>query len=124
VAAQRLTIIVEPDGTVRHLVDDAHADIYNAFGPCVETWRNSHVETWSSLSWTARLWLVIQRRVPPAMLLPAALRPYRTRPLCNVFWADMRPVKGGVLGPFASHHLALAAEVAWLQEKNIPTGVV
>lgn len=35
--------------------------------------------------------------------------------------ADMTPVNGPVLGPFARRDVALAAEVAWLAEHSIPT---
>jgi hypothetical protein len=31
------------------------------------------------------------------------------------WWADLRPVAGPVLGPFAVRSLALDAEVAWLE---------
>lgn len=31
------------------------------------------------------------------------------------WWADMSPVGGGVLGPFANRSEALAAEQAWLE---------
>lgn len=35
--------------------------------------------------------------------------------------ADMGPVGGPVLGPFASRREALAREVAWLTDHGIPT---
>ena len=36
---------------------------------------------------------------------------------CGLWWADMEPVSGPVLGPFQTRGQALAAEVAWLVGK-------
>lgn len=39
---------------------------------------------------------------------------------CEGGWsADLRPVGGPVLGPFALRSAALAAEVAWLEENRL-----
>ena len=116
-----LKIIIERNGTVRHLVDDAHMALGAAFGERIDTWRNSHVESWSSLSWSARWCLLVTRRAPLAMLLPAVFRPRRCAPLYNAFWADMRPVGGPVLGPFQKHSDAIKAEVALLLAHSLPT---
>lgn len=40
---------------------------------------------------------------------------------CEGGWsADLVPVGGPVLGPFAKRSEALAAEVRWLEENNVP----
>ena len=36
------------------------------------------------------------------------------------WWADLRPVNGGTLGPFARRTEALAAETIWLEANNLP----
>ena len=36
------------------------------------------------------------------------------------WWADLAPVAGPRLGPFASRRAALAAEVAWLETHWLP----
>ena len=36
------------------------------------------------------------------------------------WWADLAPVAGPRLGPFASRRAALAAEVAWLETQWLP----
>lgn len=38
----------------------------------------------------------------------------------NLYWADLLPVEGPVLGPFHVREDALAAEVAWLDTHHIP----
>ena len=43
---------------------------------------------------------------------------------CEGGWsADLGPVAGPVLGPFATRNEALAAEVAWLKANQIPAVV-
>jgi len=104
---KQIELVVEPDGTTRHLVDSLSESIGAAVGPKVQTWRNSHVETWSSLSKAARDWLhdrALDMRTVNS----------------NHFWADMLPVNGPVLGPFQSHAQAIDAEVRWLSERNFP----
>jgi len=38
----------------------------------------------------------------------------------NKWWADMTPVNGPVLGPYEDRDTALAEEVKWLEDNNIP----
>jgi len=38
------------------------------------------------------------------------------------WWADLAPVGGPVLGPFAQRSAALAAELNWLQSNWLPRG--
>jgi hypothetical protein len=44
------------------------------------------------------------------------VEPFRWEDGCVVWTADMSPVGGPVLGPFAKRSEALAAEVCWLEE--------
>lgn len=39
---------------------------------------------------------------------------------CGRWWADLAPVGGPKLGPFAKRSQAIAAEVRWLQEHWLP----
>ena len=104
----KVVIIVEPDGTTRHLVDSASERIGSAIGPKMETARASHVETWNNLSGSAKARIQIT--------WPSQADP-------NLFWADMSPVDGPVLGPFEDYETAIAAEVQWLQDHNLPAPV-
>jgi len=40
--------------------------------------------------------------------------------ITHLFWADMQPVGGPVLGPYKQHDTAIAAEVEWLHQHNLP----
>lgn len=104
-------IVIDNAGGARHLLDETPemAPVYEALGKVDETWRNSHVETWSSLSVAAREYVLAVLRLPQPG--PAA------------WWADMLPVNGPVLGPFDKHSEALAAEVEWLREHGLPVPV-
>ena len=112
-------LIIDKAGSTKHLVDPASEAVGNVIGPKVETWRNSHVETWSSLSHDAREWLVLYGHV-------SRTADERTRcfkddlELTNHWWADMLPVGGEVLGPCVSHAAAIIAERDWLTAHNLP----
>ena len=110
--ARVVTLIIGADGTTRHLVDQDSERFAAQIGPKTETRRASHVESWADLSTNARAWLNAQgycidccggRSINP-----------------NDFWADLLPVGGPVLGPYTHYPLAIAAEIAWLQEHNLP----
>ena len=99
-----LKVIVDGKGKPRHLLAEEHEDFLSVLGEKEETWRNSHVETVSSLSAKAKDEL--QQRMPA---IPE-----------NVWFADMQPVNGPVIGPFATHAEALQAEVTYLEENKLP----
>lgn len=107
----RIEIVIEPDGTIRHLIDTGSEKMGAAIaGDKIETWRNSHVEIFRNLS-------------------PAAKDDVRNRHQgimidYNDFWADMLPVGGPVLGPFKDRDQAVYAEIRWLQQHNFPEAVV
>mgnify|MGYP004030665599 CR=1 FL=1 len=101
-----LKIVIDGKGKPRHLLAEELEGCLSVLGEKEETWRNSHVETVSSLSQNAKDEL--QQRMPD---IPE-----------NVWFADMQPVAGPVLGPFDTHAEALQAEVTYLEENNLPLG--
>jgi hypothetical protein len=105
-------IIVESDGTGRYLVEEGADDVLAPFGEKVATWRNSHVETWSSLSSAAQQAAVDS---VPMLATEADLQQF-----ANLWWADMCPVGGPVLGPFDTRADALMAERQWLMANELP----
>lgn len=109
-AVRPVVLVIEPDGTTRHLVDKDSERFGSKIGPKLGTARASHVESWGDLSNEARTWLTAQgcsiAGVPGVDL--------------NVFWADMMPVGGPVLGPFNRYEMAISAEIAWLHEHELP----
>jgi len=111
-----LSIIVEPDGASRHLVTSESDEVFAGFGEKDFTWRNSHVETWNSLSRDARDWLQFHAPStnPGRMAIEAGRLDF------NWWWADMLPVEGPVLGPYGTHGEAIRAEVRYLHEHNLP----
>lgn len=114
-------IIIEPDGTTRHLVDPLSERIAAEIGPKISTQRSSHVETWRDLHIQAQEWLLAHR---PLYATVASNQLYDLeedgRDLTTHFWADLLIVGGPVLGPFEQYAEAIAAEVKYLQEANLP----
>ena len=53
-----------------------------------------------------------------ALGVPTIHRASHVEPSGNGWTADMTPVDGPVLGPFALRHDALTAEVEWLQQNR------
>jgi hypothetical protein len=83
-------IELRPDGTVHFIYDDALAGLLGEGSSQVA--RASHVE-------------------------PTAEHDENGRPTGNTVWyADMAPVGGPMLGPFKLRETALAEEVAWLEK--------
>lgn len=76
--------------------------------------RASRVETWEDLTEAARIWLV------DGSIWGYAQALYHPNDIANVWWADMIPVGGPVLGPFNSRDEALEAEVGWLRDRDYP----
>jgi hypothetical protein len=104
-----------PNGDVEHLVSSQHAPIYKQLGKPIETRRCSHVETWRSLSRKAQLRLFLLGKVPFYFVaLPCMLTEDERHQWLNVWWADMAPVKGPILGPFDDRADALSAEEDYL----------
>lgn len=107
-ASKAISLVVDSDGTTRHLVDPVSERFGTRIGPKISTRRASHVESWADLSDEARAWFSEYRKWWMT-----------TDP--NYFWVDLLPVDGPVLGPFAVYAQAIAAEIKWLQDHNLPT---
>ena len=117
-------VIVEPGGSVRHLETPGSDVVLAHLGKPQTAWRNSHIECTETL------------RPETVRYLSQRLAIHRTLALVGYsydapwsmlktayphkWWADMQPVGGGVLGPFDTREMAYAAEIAWLQEHNLP----
>jgi len=104
-------LIVEADGTTRHLVDPVSERFGAKIGPKITTRRASHVESWVDLSDKAKARIEDERGW--VMAATGRLEP-------NLFWADMSPVDGPVLGPFSTYEHAITAEIRWLQQHDLP----
>jgi len=114
-------IIFDPKGQGRHLATPGSDDVFASVGAKETTWRNSHVETWNSLSDEAQNWITDKVTVDyPELYTPFLTSDTGYRHWVNFWWADMLPVGGPVLGPFDTHEDAIAAEVEWLNAKNLP----
>ena len=103
-ANKRIKVVIDKRGGIRAIwkpeLDqiipaEAHRDLRRA----------SHVEPTQELSQQARENLRAQGMT--------ALPP-------NLWWADMAPVGGPVLGPYVSREKALEEEVLWLEGHGIP----
>ena len=117
--AKTVELIFEHDGHLRHLVDAQTEQFAKKLGHKVNTWRNSHVESWASLDREARHWIVCHLSF--AVTIGDELLDMRTGEfVTNHFWASMLPVGGPVLGPFESRDEALAAEKEYLLQNNLP----
>ena len=114
-----LDVIVDPQGDSRHLIEETHDKVLTGFGEKDVTYRNSHVETWNDLSSAAKDWLLNKARIVRVVCDRPVINGTKSV-VTNCFWADMLPVDGPVLGPYTLHSGAIAAEVAWLQENNLP----
>lgn len=112
-------LVIDSDGTTRHLVDPVSERIAAAIGPKISTQRSSHVETWRDLSTKARIWLLEHRELI-ATIDDELIEINSGFNFTNHFFADMLPVKGPVLGPFARYEDAISAEIAYLQVKDLP----
>jgi len=107
--ANEVTIVVEPDGTARHLVNKDSEQFGSDIGPRIATQRASHVETWNDLSDKAR-YSVVQKNNTEITAYAIA----------NYFWVDLLPVGGPVLGPYNDYETAIETEILWLQRFNLP----
>jgi hypothetical protein len=78
----------------------------------VELRRASHVEPTRELSRDAREWLLDKFERTSEHLAAATPGPM-------LWWADMLPMNGPVLGPFDTRSEALAAEIVWIDDRGI-----
>ena len=78
----------------------------------VELRRASHVEPTRELSAEARKWLLDKFEKTIDNLSSAVPDPM-------LWWADMLPMNGPILGPFATRSEALEAESVWIDDHGI-----
>jgi hypothetical protein len=97
-------IIIDKDGTIRHLIDEPGTD---GLGDMTEIYRNSHVDVIRDLPTAAQEWLSDHGVAYDHL----------------AWYADMLPVDGPVLGPFNKRQEALDAEITWLREHHLPPPV-
>jgi hypothetical protein len=129
-------IIISPQGDLRAIHSPETEQVLRGVaaqsGSEVETRRASHVEPLFNLSDEAVCWLFTEgpfqdEKIPFDMerrllLSKAAEHGHFLRRLLpkDKWWADMRPVRGPVLGPYDTKEVALDEEVKWLREHSIP----
>ena len=104
---EEIVVVIEPDGCSRHLVSNVAT--FADLGEPVSIARASHVETWSSLTAEAICGIKIDETYADW---------WGRRRL--LWWTDMLPCNGPVLGPFETQAAALAAEIQWLNDNNLP----
>lgn len=129
-------IIIPRDGIatgeqkVRAIYSPLTASLLGALGE-TDMRRASHVEPGAELSDAAIQWLIQNGIATEQTTHHAQKLCWRmwtaigvcSNGMCRVvdkWWADLLPVDGPVLGPFDTNTEALAAEVVWLKEHNIP----
>lgn len=99
-------LVVGINGVTTGVNSPVVRQICQTLGDDIQIRRASRVEPSTELSPEASAWLY-SHNVPITSW--------------TSWWADLTPVGGPVLGPFEATETALAAEVAWLVEHNIPT---
>lgn len=100
VALTSFKIVIPPSGPPRAVYSPEAAELLQGLGRTTIT-RVSHVEPYSGLSSVAKAWL-------------SDNSPVGNQPATTAWFADLTPVDGPVLGPYADNKSALAAELAWL----------
>jgi hypothetical protein len=124
---ERLIVPLSATGQVRGLYGPLVDKITKALGT-QEITRASHVEPTGELSDEAVVWLFSAVGPYGGTPLPESFAPYpepqgirnRKQLPQAMWWADMLPVQGPVLGPFHNREDALAGEEVWLHAHNIP----
>ena len=127
-------LIITRTGQARGLVGPLVGQVARLLGPNRVTRRASHVEPTEELRAVAICQLARQAGqrffpVIPPDTFQAPQTPDFWHGLhqsllvgyAGQWWADLLPVQGPVLGPFATNTEALAAEKAWLLAHDIPT---
>jgi len=112
-------VIVAPDGSLRHIHDD---ELTSTLAPLVgaqQIERASHVEPTATLLQLpgATDCLIEQYKARENASLAEAVE-YTQQLHATLWWADMRPSGGPILGPFEGREQALAAELVWLDQHN------
>jgi hypothetical protein len=106
-----MKIRFDRDGTARTIYGE---EINLAKLGVVELRRASHVDPTRELTEAAYNWLLEKYEKLSDHLISAD----KVRD-CQKWWADMLPMNGPVLGPFATRSEALQAEMVWIDEHGI-----
>lgn len=112
-----IVIIVGKDGKMRHLYHPIADQITDSVSDKSELHRASHLEPTEELSKAALHWLR-DNYADTDLRTCTDMHSVRER-LPRGWWADLSPMNGGVLGPFASKPEAAAAEETWLLANNL-----
>jgi hypothetical protein len=112
-ADEHQDIFIDRDGEASHLHDDTLTRMTSELGE-QEINRASHLETWNSLSDEAKTWLRENYNADRTAL---------DRVDKNLWWADLLPSEGPVLGPFLDRSDAAKAEEKWLNENKFGGGM-
>jgi len=126
--ARRTTeVIVGRDGAVRAVYSPGVAQLASGLAAGLGSTtirRASHVEPTGELSPTVLASLHDQWRRSPSRAAVtrdfATFRQWLHQTYPMAWWADMTPVSGPVLGPYATREEALAEEQDWLHDFAIP----
>lgn len=131
---KKITLVVSPKGEVRHTYSPEAEKITAGLGGQRTIRRASKVEPSAELSDDAIVWLALCQPAPrtvfitwPRDTVPTADAVAGLRAVLasepawsGLWWADMLPSGGPVLGPYADRDTALEAELAWLHDNGIP----
>jgi len=119
---QQEEVIITKDGQFRAILSPLIDRVTRSLGPRTIR-RASHVEPTTDLSQAAMRWLYDNQEWTEFVVpVPGyGLDKFEPNPEHrNLWWADMTPVEGPVLGPYDTREEALAREVDWLKEQGIP----
>lgn len=130
---QKIVMFISPKGEVRHTYSPEATRISNSLGRQTTIRRASKVEPSAELSDEAIVWLALCEPDPrqvfiawPRETIPTADAIAGLRSVlmadywATKWWADMLPSGGPVLGPYDDRDTALEAEIAWLQDNQVP----
>lgn len=116
-------IVIGKGGEIRHLHDDRVTAALSKLGTS-SLERASHVEPLNELlsipgaqRW---LWKHLQRTTGCG---PDEANKKLAEMSRLEWWADLRPVGGPILGPYAGRDAALSAEKEWLESHGVPSQV-
>jgi len=125
-----MRVAVANGGTMEFIHSDQAVGLLGNLGD-VSMRRASHVEPWSQLSQVAIDNFIADNKDAPINLAFGVFpMPDGTEiKLASAWFADMSPVGGRTLGPFATKAVALAEEVKWIEsnalclvKSNSPSG--
>jgi hypothetical protein len=102
-----IKVVIPPDGSPRAVYSEAAQALLAPLGN-VEIRRASRVEPTAYLGYNARTWLFQHRGITTDEYS------------YDLWWADLTPVDGPVLGPYNTRDYALKEEIEWLDKNGTP----